>query len=209
MLGFKSFGTAAITLAGIELAHRIRKGQFSFANGGRRGATSLKQLWDRAIADADATNCEPENEPSGASTANAPELMTSRKKRRFRRIPSEIRHIHSVRHARKFSQGGGLYLLVAPTGGRYWRYNYRFDGKQKTLALGVYPDVPLEKARARHQAARRLLADGTDPSLLRQALRTHGAAELGAAEAMTHVQGLTRKLPAMAQMIRRCRGRTD
>ena len=101
-----------------------------------------------------------------------------------------------------------LYLLVAPNGGRYWRYNYRFDGKQKTLALGVYPDVPLEKARARHQVARRLLADGTDPSLLRQALRTHGAAELGA-EAMAQVQGLTRKLPAMAQMIRRCRGRTD
>lgn len=62
------------------------------------------------------------------------------------------------------------------------RYNYRFNGKQKTLALGVYPDVPLEKARVRHQAARRLLAAGTDPSLRRQALRTHGAAELGTVE---------------------------
>jgi hypothetical protein len=38
-----------------------------------------------------------------------------------------------------------------PTGGRYWRYSYRFEGKQKTLALGVYPVVPLEKARARNR----------------------------------------------------------
>ena len=43
--------------------------------------------------------------------------------------------------------------MVAPTGGRYWRYNYRFDGKQKTIALGVYPDVSLDLARARHEAA--------------------------------------------------------
>lgn len=99
MLGFKCFGTAAITLAGIELAHRIRKGQFSFANGGNRGATSLKQLWDRAIAGADATNCEPEKEPSDARTANAPELTMSRKKRRLRRIPSEI----STRYDRRES----------------------------------------------------------------------------------------------------------
>ena len=179
-LGFKSFGTAAITLAGIELAHRIRKGQFSFANGGDRGATSLKQLWDRAIAGAAATNREPEKEPSGASTANAPELtMTRRRKRRLRRIPSEIRHIRPVRQPRKFSEGGGLYLLVVPTGGRYWRYNYRFDGKQKTLALGVYPDVPLEKARARHEKARRLLAAGIDPSLHRRALWQYSTVDHG------------------------------
>ena len=185
MLGVKSFGTAAITLAGIELAHRIRKGQFSFANGEDRGATSLKQLWDQAIADSDATNREPEMEPSRASTANAPEL-TSRKERWLRRIASRIRHIRPMRQARKLSDGGGLYLLVAPTGGRYWRYNYRFNGKQKTLALGVYPDVPLEKARVRHQAARRLLAAGTDPSLRRRELRTHGAAAMGTVDITTH-----------------------
>ena len=173
MSGLKSFRTAAITLAGIELAHRIRKRQFSFTNGGDRGATSLKRLWDLAIADSDATNREPKMESSGASTANAPELTTSRRKRQFHRVASGIRHIRPVRQARKFSEGGGLYLLVAPTGGRYWRYNYRFNGKHKTLALGVYPDVPLEKARVRHQAARRLLAAGTDPSLQRRELRTH------------------------------------
>ncbi len=45
--------------------------------------------------------------------------------------------------------GGGLYLLVKPAG-KYWRYNYRYGGKQKTLALGVYPDVSLAVARKRH-----------------------------------------------------------
>jgi len=86
MLGFKSFRTAAITLAGIELAHRIRKRQFSFANGSDRGTESLKQLWNLAIADSDAANREPEKAPSGASIANAPELTTSTKERRPRRI---------------------------------------------------------------------------------------------------------------------------
>jgi hypothetical protein len=61
-------------------------------------------------------------------------------------------------------------LLVMPNGGRYWRYNYRFDGKLKTLALGVYPDVSLDKARARHQVARTLLADGVDPSARKRVL---------------------------------------
>lgn len=80
-----------------------------------------------------------------------------------------IRGIKPMRSPRKFSDGGGLYLLVAPIGGRYWRYNYRFSGKQKTLALGIYPDVSLARARARHQAARRQLADGIDPSTYKRA----------------------------------------
>jgi transposase-like protein len=50
MLGFKSFRTAAITLAGVELAHRIRKRQFSFGRNGRRQAGSPKQLWDQVLA---------------------------------------------------------------------------------------------------------------------------------------------------------------
>jgi hypothetical protein len=43
--------------------------------------------------------------------------------------------------------GGGLYLEVSPTGGRWWRLKYRFDGKEKRLSLGVYPDVSLKEAR--------------------------------------------------------------
>jgi hypothetical protein len=61
-------------------------------------------------------------------------------------------------------------LLVVPNGGRYGRWNYRFDGKLKTLALGVHPDVSLDKARVRHQVARTLLADGIDPSARKQAM---------------------------------------
>ena len=63
----------------------------------------------------------------------------------------------------KHSDGLGLYLHVKEAG-KYWRMNYRFTGKQKTLALGVYPAVSLLKARQRRDIARELLADGIDPS---------------------------------------------
>ena len=68
---------------------------------------------------------------------------------------------------KKYSDGGGLYLLVKP-GGKYWRLNYRTVGKQKTLALGVYPEVSLAKARQRREKARQQLADGLDPSTAKQ-----------------------------------------
>jgi hypothetical protein len=83
-----------------------------------------------------------------------------------------IRSIRPLRQARKFTDGGGLYLLVAPTGGRYWRYNYRYEGKYKTLALGIFPDVSLDKARLRHQGAHRWLAAGIDPALKKRQLRS-------------------------------------
>ncbi len=65
----------------------------------------------------------------------------------------------------KLTDGDGLHLLVLPTGGRYWRVNYRYLGKQKTLALGVWPEVELADARAKRDAARRLLAKGFDPAV--------------------------------------------
>ena len=61
------------------------------------------------------------------------------------------------------ADGGGMYLLVKPTG-KYWRMDYRFAGKRKTLALGVYPAVTLAQARKRRDDAKALLADGQDPS---------------------------------------------
>jgi integrase len=63
----------------------------------------------------------------------------------------------------KLADQRGLYLLVNPNGGKLWRMNYRFEGKQKTLALGTYPDVPLSQAREKRDEARKLLAGGTDP----------------------------------------------
>jgi len=68
----------------------------------------------------------------------------------------------------KLSDGGGLFLQVSTTG-KYWRYNYRFEKKQKTLSLGIYPDISLSLARERHNEARELLARGVDPSQERQA----------------------------------------
>ncbi len=66
--------------------------------------------------------------------------------------------------ARKLSDEKGLYLEVMPTGGKYWRMKYRFAGKEKRLAFGVYPEVSLKEARDRRDAARKLLRDGVDPS---------------------------------------------
>jgi integrase len=76
----------------------------------------------------------------------------------------------------KTFDGGGLYILVKEAG-KYWRMDYRFLGKAKTLALGVYPAVGLAKARQRRDKARELLAEGIDPS---EAKKTDKAAKLAA-----------------------------
>jgi integrase len=72
----------------------------------------------------------------------------------------------------KLFDGGGLYLEVAPSGGKWWRLKYRFEGKEKRLSLGVYPDVSLKDARDRRDDSRRLLADGIDPSENRKAIKS-------------------------------------
>jgi len=69
----------------------------------------------------------------------------------------------------KLADARGLYLEVSPSGGKWWRLKYRFEGKEKRLSLGVYPDVGLKEARERRDAARKLLADGVDPSANRKA----------------------------------------
>ena len=68
----------------------------------------------------------------------------------------------------KLADSGGLFLLVQPTGGKWWRYKYRFATKEKLLALGAYPDVSLADARERHAQARKALAAGKDPSEVKQ-----------------------------------------
>jgi integrase len=74
--------------------------------------------------------------------------------------------------------GGGLYLEVSPAGGKWWRLKYRFDGKEKRVSLGVYPNVTLKDARDRLYACRKLLASGIDPSKHRKAMKTARADRL-------------------------------
>ena len=68
----------------------------------------------------------------------------------------------------KMADGGGMYLEVMPNGSKYWRLKYRFGGKEKRLALGVYPDVSLSLARERRETARKLLANEVDPGVVKQ-----------------------------------------
>jgi len=68
----------------------------------------------------------------------------------------------------KLADGGGLYLEIMPNGAKYWRCKYRFMGKEKRLAFGVYPEVGLGAARDKRETARKLLADGTDPAFAKK-----------------------------------------
>jgi integrase len=79
-----------------------------------------------------------------------------------------IRSIKPGSKPQKLSDGGGLHLFVPSTGSRLWRLQYRFDGKQKTLALGSYPEITLRVARERRDAAKSLLSEGVDPSAQRK-----------------------------------------
>jgi len=76
----------------------------------------------------------------------------------------------------KLSDSGGLHLLIQPTGSKLWRLAYRFVGKQKTLAVGIYPIVTLQEAREERDAAKRLLAKGTDPAAQRRLEKQSAAA---------------------------------
>jgi integrase len=82
---------------------------------------------------------------------------------------TKIRQAKAKATAYQLTDERGLYLLVKPTGGKLWRWNYRHKGIQKTMSFGRYPDVPLAAARERLAAARRLLASGVDPMEQRKA----------------------------------------
>ena len=71
----------------------------------------------------------------------------------------------------KLTDGQGLYLEVMPTGSKLWRLKYRHSGKEKRLALGAYPAVPLQNARKKRDEARELLSEGTDPGEQKKAAK--------------------------------------
>lgn len=79
-----------------------------------------------------------------------------------------VRNAKPREKAYKLFDGGGLFLLVNPKGSRYWRLKYRYNRKEKLLALGVYPDIGLKEARNRRDEARKQLANEIDPSLARK-----------------------------------------
>ena len=70
--------------------------------------------------------------------------------------------------AYKLADGGGMYLIVTPKAQKWWRLDYRFAGKRKTISLGVYPDVSIKEARSKRDDARKVVAAGADPSQIRQ-----------------------------------------
>lgn len=91
----------------------------------------------------------------------------------------EVKTAQATDKPQKLSDGGGLFMLVNTNGSKYWRLAYRFAGKQKTLAIGVYPEISLLAARERREAARKMLADGADPSAVKKAQK---AAKIALAE---------------------------
>lgn len=88
-----------------------------------------------------------------------------------------VRNAKPIDKAQKLSDAGGLYLLVHPNGSKYWRLKYRFLGKEKVLAIGIYPQVTLSEARTSRDDAKKLLANGKDPSGVKQNLKAEARLE--------------------------------
>ena len=80
----------------------------------------------------------------------------------------KIRNLQPGTRPYKISDGSGLNLLVTPSGGRLWRLAYRYGGKQKEVAFGAYPAIPLRRARELRDKAKALLAEGQDPAEIRK-----------------------------------------
>jgi hypothetical protein len=90
-----------------------------------------------------------------------------------------IKNIKPRDKAYKLSDGRGLFLLVKPNDSKLWRWKYRYGGKEKVLAFGVYPDVSLKDARESHAAALLKLSAGVDPAEEKriEKLKRHVSAE--------------------------------
>jgi integrase len=114
-------------------------------------------------------------------------LLTDTKIRAFKH-----REIGAKPKRERDGRGLALLIMPKPAASKLWRFRYQFEGREKEISLGAYPDVPLEKARQRREAARQLVADGKDPSADRQAKKVSRVHTLRAvAEALQ--EGLTQK----------------
>lgn len=90
----------------------------------------------------------------------------------------QVRNVKPQAKDVKLFDGQGLFLLVTPTGGKLWRMKYDFQGKERSLAIGPYPAVSLADARQRREEAKRLLANGIDPSEVKKAQKAAQVAEV-------------------------------
>jgi hypothetical protein len=101
-----------------------------------------------------------------------------------------------VKHAKpkdkpyKLSDEKGLYLLVTPTGGKLWRFDYRFEDKRKTLSFGKWDEVELGEARQRRDAARQAISEGRDPA----------APEVGKVDPKNYFEAVARDWHASAKI---------
>ncbi len=82
---------------------------------------------------------------------------------------TRVRTVRLGKDPQKLFNGGGLFLLVTPSGEKLWNFKYRFERKEKKLSFGAYPDISLAEARQRRELARSLLAHGMDPSVTKKA----------------------------------------
>ena len=81
---------------------------------------------------------------------------------------TQIRKVKTREKSFKLADGKGLFLVVQPNGSKYWRFRYWFADKEKSLSLGVYPELTLAGARKKRDEAQQLLADDTDPGMAKQ-----------------------------------------
>ena len=90
-----------------------------------------------------------------------------------------IRNAKCGSKRKKLSDGGSMYLELHPNGGKYWRMNYQFQKKEKTLALGVWPQTSLVEARHKRDEAKMLLKSGKDPNLEKKKLKSNAVLDQG------------------------------
>ena len=88
---------------------------------------------------------------------------------------TQVRNAKPAERRQKLFDGRGLYLEIPARGNKRWRLKYRFEGREKLISLGIYPDISLQQARERRDVAKKLLAQGVDPSAERQAQRAAAA----------------------------------
>lgn len=99
----------------------------------------------------------------------------------------------------KLADEKGLFLLISPAGGKYWRMKYRYAAKEKTLALGVYPEVSLKEARIARDDARKLLSNGVDPGAIKKAEKVARIAAAGNSFKAVSLEWLVKQMPRWSE----------